>query len=163
MSPAAIEPPPRTAPARFSLAPFKSRASIAACTVVALGLAAEWLQPLAPLAIFHARPSGEAPQRAQLEPSSVVGEAKITSQTETRTELAQPDSAELKAAQAELLGARRAGDFALPAIDAAAPPLPLADPTGKALTGFFRALSATARKQPHAITRIAHFGDSIVV
>jgi lysophospholipase L1-like esterase len=163
MPPAATEPESRADSARLGFAPFKSRASVAACTVVVLGLAAELLHPLAPLAIFRARASSESPKRAQLEPAAAVGEAKITSQTETRAELAQPDSAELKAAHADLRGERQAGDVALPTIDAAEPPLPLADPSGKALTGFFRALTATAHKQPHAITRIAHFGDSIVV
>src|SRR4051812_1549727 len=107
MPPAATEPPSRAAAARFALAPFKSRASIAVCTVLVLGFAAEWLHPLAPLAIFHARPSSESPKGAQLETAGVVGEAKITSQTETRSELAQPDSAELKAAHADLVGERR--------------------------------------------------------
>ena len=44
-----------------------------------------------------------------------------------------------------------------------APPVPLLDPTGKALDGFFAALARTEQKQPGAITRIAHFGDSIIV
>jgi lysophospholipase L1-like esterase len=44
-----------------------------------------------------------------------------------------------------------------------APPVPLLDPSGKALAGFFRALSRTERKLPGAVTRIAHFGDSIIV
>ncbi len=163
MPPAATEPAARPDSTRLGFAPFKSRACVAACTVIALGFAAEASRSLAPLAILHAPATGESTTRAALEATPVVGEAKITSQTETRPELAQPDSAELKAAQADLGAERRAGDVALPAIDAAEPPLPLADPSGKALTGFFRALSATAHKQPHAITRVAHFGDSIVV
>ena len=162
MRPAATEQAPRSRWSAFDLTPFKSRACIAACTVLALGLIAEGARPLAALGIFHAPPSSE-PKRAALEPAQAVGEAKITSQTETRAELAQPDSAELKAQHADLRGESQQGDVALPVIDAAEPPLPLADPSGKALRGFFRALSATAHKQPHAITRIAHFGDSIVV
>ena len=132
-------------------------------TVLALGFAAEHSRWLAPLAIFHALPSQEPAERARLEPAAVVGEAKITTKTETRSELSQPDSAALAAAQAGLSGAARAGDVALPVIDAQEPPLPFADATGQALNGFFRALTRTAHQQPHAITRIAHFGDSIVV
>ena len=162
MPPAATE-PESGARSWFDSSPFTSRACIATCTVLALGFAAEHSRLLAPLAILHARPSSEAPAHARLEPAAAVGEAKITTQTETRSELSQPDSAALQAAQANLAGQQRAGDVALPAIDAAEPPIPLADPSGKALDGFFRALTATAHKQPHAITRIAHFGDSIVV
>lgn len=163
MPPAATDPSARSDSTRLGFAPFKSRACIAACTVLALGFTAEASRSLAPLAILHAPAISESTTRPALEATPAVGEAKITTQTETRAELAQPDSAELKAAHADLSAERRAGDVALPAIDAAEPPLPLADPSGKALTGFFRALSATAHKKPHAITRVAHFGDSIVV
>lgn len=51
----------------------------------------------------------------------------------------------------------------LPAIQAEPPPIPLVDPTGRALDSFYAALAETHRKKPGAITRIAHFGDSIVV
>lgn len=37
------------------------------------------------------------------------------------------------------------------------------DPSGEALSRFARALEKTARREPGAITRIAHYGDSIVV
>src|SRR5450432_216014 len=145
---------------RLDLAPFTSRACIATLTVLGLGFAAERTRVLAPLAILHSRPADETATRAHVEPPQVVGEAKINAETRTRSELSQPDSASLKAA---LHDAQQPGDTPLPAIDAAEPPLPLADPSGHALAGFFRALSATAQKEPHAITRIAHFGDSIVV
>ena len=41
--------------------------------------------------------------------------------------------------------------------------MPLLDPTGKALDGFFAALWRTEKKEPGSVTRIAHFGDSIIV
>jgi len=41
--------------------------------------------------------------------------------------------------------------------------VPLEDASGHALDGFFEALRRTQAKEPGAITRIAHFGDSIVV
>nr|HMR04986.1 hypothetical protein [Polyangiaceae bacterium] len=47
-------------------------------------------------------------------------------------------------------------------IDVEAPPVPILDPSGHALDGFFRAVSATLQKKPGAITRVIHFGDSIV-
>jgi len=161
-------PPVATEPARrsghgFGLQPFTSRACIAVFTVLGLSLSVEQVPLFGPLRILHPLSHSEVPARTHLDPAPAVGEAKITRTTETRTELSQPDTAALMAAQAALANQRRAGDVALPAIDAAEPPLPLADPGGKALTGFFRALSRTAQKQPHAVTRIAHFGDSIVV
>ena len=147
----------------FDSAPFTSRAACAVFTVLALGLAAEYSRALEPLAIFHSRPSREPPSIGRLELAASVGEARITTQTETRSELSQPDSATLEAVQADLNARRKAGDAALPGIDEREPPLPLADEGGRALRGFFHALTATAQKAPHAVTRIAHFGDSIVV
>ncbi len=142
------------------LTPFTSRASVAALTVLALGVLSEHSRALAPFALFHPKKPAEPGAPAHLEPAAAVGEAQLTIETRTRAELAQPDAESLKAA---LRAAPHAGDGPLPAIDAAEPPLPLADPSGHALDGFFRALTATAHKQAHAITRIAHFGDSIVV
>jgi len=162
MPPAATE-PERRSDSWFGLKPFTSRACIAVCTVLGLGLIAEQTSLLAPLRILRPRPHTEAPARTHLEPAPAVGEAKISNVTETRAELSQPDSAALKAAQGALATKQQAGDVALPAIDAAEPPLPLADPGGQALNGFFRALTRTAHKLPHAVTRVAHFGDSIVV
>jgi len=162
MRPAATEPERRSG-AWFGSEPFTSRACIAVCTVLGLGLVVEHVPLFAPLRILRAPAHSEAPARTRLDDAPAVGEAKIIGATETRAELSQPDSAALKAAQGELLAKREAGDVALPAIDAAEPPLPLADPGGRALNGFFKALSRTAHKQPQAVTRIAHFGDSIVV
>ncbi len=39
----------------------------------------------------------------------------------------------------------------------------LEDPSGRAMASFDEALTRTARKEPGAITRIMHFGDSLVV
>lgn len=46
---------------------------------------------------------------------------------------------------------------------AAIVPIEIEDPTGRALERFFAALRRTASKQPGAITRIAHYGDSLIV
>jgi hypothetical protein len=162
MPPVATEPKARSS-SWLDAEPFTSRAGVAVCTVLALGLAAEHFRSLEPLAIFHASPSSVGPATGRLPAAASVGESQITTQTETRSELAQPDSEALKAAHSNLSAERQLGDVALPTIDAAEPPLPIADPSGHALLGFFRALTATAHKLPHAITRIAHFGDSIVV
>jgi lysophospholipase L1-like esterase len=160
MPPVVTEPEPRSF---LALAPFTSRASVAVCTVLGLSLAVERVPFLAPLRILHPIAHGEAPARGHLEPTPVIGEAKIGNPTETRAELSQPDSAALKTAQGALAAKQQPGDVALPAIDAAEPPLPLADPSGQALNGFFRALTRTAQRLPQAVTRVTHFGDSIVV
>jgi lysophospholipase L1-like esterase len=47
-------------------------------------------------------------------------------------------------------------------IDTKAPPIALEDPTGRALNAFLLRLKATIGKQPGALTRIIHFGDSVV-
>src|SRR6187551_2697834 len=88
----------------FALQPFTSRASVAVCTVLGLALAVEYVPLLAPLRILHPLVRDEAPARAHLDPTPTVGEAKITSPTENRAELSQPDSAALKAAQSALVG-----------------------------------------------------------
>jgi hypothetical protein len=144
----------------LQLAPFNSRACVAVLTVLGLGALAEHFRALEPLAILHARTPSEAAAHTHAETAQSVGEAKLSGETITRSELSQPDSDTLKTA---LSRSAQPGDTPLPAIDAAEPPLPLVDPSGHALTGFFRALTATAHKQAHAVTRIAHFGDSIVV
>jgi hypothetical protein len=158
--PPAVTESARSWRSRLADTPFTSRASIAALTVLGLGVLSEHCRALSRLAIFHAAPSVESSAPARLEPASFVGEAKITGETRTRAELAQPDA---EALRGSLHAEARPGDVALPTIDAAEPPLPLADPSRHALDGFFRALTATAHKEPHAVTRIAHFGDSIVV
>ncbi|MEI9939628.1 MAG: hypothetical protein WDO69_20610 [Pseudomonadota bacterium] len=135
MPPVATE-PERPAGSWFGPKPFTSRACVAACTVLGLGLVVERVPSLAPLRILHPL-SHEAPARTHLDPAPAVGEAKITSATETRAELSLPDLAALKVAQSALGGKQQADDVALPVIDAAEPPLPLADPGGQALNGFF--------------------------
>jgi lysophospholipase L1-like esterase len=47
--------------------------------------------------------------------------------------------------------------------EAAFRPTDIEDPSGRALDRFFSALQKTASKQPGATTRIAHYGDSVIV
>ena len=54
-------------------------------------------------------------------------------------------------------------DTALANIDSEEPPVAIEDSSERALLGFYRALEQTQRKKPDAVTRILHFGDSIVV
>jgi lysophospholipase L1-like esterase len=54
----------------------------------------------------------------------------------------------------------------LPALDpeiaATLRTVPIEDPTGHALDWFFDHLAQTDRKEPHAVTRILHYGDSTI-
>jgi len=47
-------------------------------------------------------------------------------------------------------------------LDEGKPPIPLDDPSGKALDHFFDRLMAAERKDPGAVVRIVYYGDSIV-
>jgi lysophospholipase L1-like esterase len=90
-----------------------------------------------------------------------VGEARLENETRERVELAQPEKVELPRGPRGPVAEAKQGPEAAP-IDEKAPPIPITDPTGDALTGFYRSLERTARQEGGAITRILHFGDSIV-
>jgi lysophospholipase L1-like esterase len=90
-----------------------------------------------------------------------VGEARIENETRERVELAQPEKAELPRS---VRGPMAAAEEAQPLepINVEAPPVPVVDPDGAGLRGFYQALARTMRKEPGAVTRVLHFGDSIV-
>ncbi|MEZ4224192.1 MAG: hypothetical protein R3B13_24800 [Polyangiaceae bacterium] len=99
-------------------------------------------------------PVGVAP------PVLETGESTLEQVTTDRPELAQPEHAELpRSARGPI--AKGARGPALK-IDVDSPPVPIVDPSGHALDGFFEDVGATLRKEPGAITRVIHFGDSIV-
>jgi lysophospholipase L1-like esterase len=130
---------------------LRSKPVRAAVLVAACAVALELTPGLARFRLFGKRPAVEArAAQAQVAPVSSVGESKLG--TETTAPAAAPGATELAPAEASEARALEQ-----------APPVPLLDPTGKALAGFFRALSRTEQKQPGAVTRIAHFGDSIIV
>ena len=146
------------APGAWSI--LRSRPSLAIVTLLLLGAGSELVPGLARYRLFRPRPAQE--RSLALAPSvSKVGEARLETETLARPDLAQPSQAELPAAR--LAAPRDASEPPLPQINAKEPPLPMLDPSGTALDGFFAALTDTARKKAGAITRISHFGDSIVV
>jgi lysophospholipase L1-like esterase len=101
--------------------------------------------------LFGKRPSHEPTVAvAQTAPATSVGESQLGS--ETIAPKRAPGTATLGAAEANEARALEQ-----------APPVPLLDPSGHALDDFFSALQRTERREPGAITRIAHFGDSIIV
>lgn len=101
-------------------------------------------------------PVGVAP------PTLELGEAELRTETQARPELAQPEHVELPKGSRGPIAAKATGDFELPAVDAEKPPIPLEDAGDRGLQGFYRALARTVRKEPGAVTRVVHFGDSIV-
>lgn len=130
---------------------LRSKPVVAALLVAACAVALELTPALARFRLFGKRPQQDAKVAvAQVAPSSSVGESKLG--VETKAPAVAPGAT-------ELLPAEESEARALEQ----APPVPLLDPTGKALDGFFSALARTERKLPGAVTRIAHFGDSIIV
>ena len=142
-----------TRPASATWQVFGSRPVRAALLVMAAALVLELTPALARFRLFGRRPivqhaAGLVPASAT--PSASVGESRLG--LETTAPRAAPGTTTLLPAQASEAQALEQ-----------APPVPLLDPSGKALHGFFAALSRTESKLPGAITRIAHFGDSIIV
>jgi lysophospholipase L1-like esterase len=130
---------------------FRSRPVATVLLVAGCALIFEVTPGLARFRLFGKRPTHEPTVAvAAVVPASSVGESKLG--LETTAPRAAPGATQLAPAEAEEAKALEQ-----------APPVPLLDPTGKALDGFFAALSRTEQKQPGAVTRIAHFGDSIIV
>ncbi len=146
MPPAATEgaaPPPERV--------FRSRPVVTVLLVSAAALVLELTPALARFRLFGKRPSHEpAVSAPAVAPATSVGESKLG--LETTAPARAPGAGQLAPAEAQEAKALEQ-----------APPVPLLDPSGKALDAFFAALRRTERKQPGAITRIAHFGDSIIV
>ncbi len=142
-------PPARTSDTTPPLEVLRSRPVQATLLVIAAALVLELTPRLERFRLFGKRPTKE-PTTLAPQPSASVGESQLG--LETTAPGAAPGATKLLPAQAQEAKALEQ-----------APPVPLLDPSGKALDGFFKALSQTARKSPGAITRIAHFGDSIIV
>lgn len=84
-----------------------------------------------------------------------VGEVQLVDETRDRPELAVPDE--------NVVPEETPGLPPLPpAIKTKKPPVPIVDPSGKALDPFFDKLIAVERKQEGAIARIVHYGDSLL-
>jgi lysophospholipase L1-like esterase len=124
-------------------------------TVLALAAVVELVPGLARLRLFGARPES-APAATPLAPAiSSVGEARLETETVTRTA---PTSE--RARSRGPIAAANVEDPALPGKDR--PPVPLEDPSGRALAPFFEKLARVEAREAGAIARIVHFGDSLV-
>lgn len=132
-----------------------SRPAGALGTLLALVLAVELVPGLARFRLIGARPAAPAAPAAEAAPSASVGAALLV--TETR------DRGAPVVAAPHARGPIATVDDGVPESGKNAPPVPLDDPSGHALDALYTKLGAVDAKQPGAIARIAHFGDSIIV
>ena len=117
---------------------------LAALSVVAFAFTTEFVPALAPLRVLSA-PAPSEPTAPKVAPVKIeTGEAELRHTSE------QSD------ATAALAPAASAAFSDVP------PKVEIESSDPNALVGFFRALEATREKRAHAITRIIHFGDSVV-
>ena len=140
-----------------------SRPALAAYAALALAAVVQLVPGLQRWRLLD-RPAPDSPATAALAPwqGMKMGEARIEAETHARPELAQPEEVKLPhSARGPIASGRDRGE--LPSIDVEQPPVPITDPDGRGLGGFYQALHQTERKEPGAITRVLHFGDSIIV
>jgi lysophospholipase L1-like esterase len=148
-------------PIKNPLTALLSRPVLAVLILLGLGLLAQLTPAFERVRLFTRPPPPPArPAPPMQAPVLEIGESEIESETLARPELAQPEEVALpKSARGPIAGRDQAP---LPSVDAEKPPIAIVDP-GTALDGFYADLEQTARKTPGAITRVLHFGDSIVV
>src|SRR3970040_2452653 len=127
-------PPARTSDTTPPLEVLRSRPVQATLLVIAAALVLELTPRLERFRLFGKRPTRE-PTTLAPQPSASVGESQLG--LEPTAPGAAPGATELLPAQAQEAKALEQ-----------APPVPLLDPSGMALDGFFKALSQTARKSP---------------
>jgi lysophospholipase L1-like esterase len=133
-----------------------SRPALAGFTLLALATALELTPWLARFRLFGERPAITSEPRPMTPPAAAsVGEATLETETEDRGTPA--PAAEKK----RTVIAGPGVDPALPGKDQ--PPRGFDDPSGRALARFFAKLARVAAKEPGAVARIAHFGDSTVM
>jgi lysophospholipase L1-like esterase len=139
-----------------------SRPVLGVLCLLLLAAIAHFVPALARVRLF-ARATAEAEAPLGVAPPKLeVGQAELETETRERPELEQPEHVELPRGSQGPIAEKHATAFELPAVDAEKPPVPLQDEGDRGLAGFYRALAHTAQKEPSAITRVVHFGDSIV-
>ena len=135
-----------------------AKPALAVATLMGLAVAIELVPGLARLRLFGQRPEAPAATAPMATAPKEIGEATLETESKNTATL-EPESDRAEERSPE---GTRAGLVA-PPIETEEPPLPLTDASGKALDGFYAALAETALGKAGAVTRIAHFGDSIIV
>jgi lysophospholipase L1-like esterase len=139
-----------------------SKSVLAVLTLLALGTIAERL-PFPQARAFSSSPRQSSPTSAGAEAppeAPKAGEAQLT-EASLGAGLATPQSLSGSRPKAGFGGQDAPLDWSK--IETEPPPVPIVDASGRALDGFFAALERTQRRLPGAVTRIAHFGDSVIV
>lgn len=139
-----------------------SRPVGAIVTLVLLAWVLEFIPGADQFRVFSASTTeDDSPRPAFEATTNEIGEAELTTESRSQPGMAQPEEILLpKSARGPIAGENQP---ALSSIDTKQPPVAIEDASGRALLGFYRALEKTQKKEPGAITRILHFGDSIVV
>jgi lysophospholipase L1-like esterase len=135
-------------------------APVCAMTVFAiLACAIEATPSLRALQIFPAEGSEIGSAEPKLPSSSLsVGEATLNE--ESHSSATERSTLGTKRASGPIAGSGKLES--LSDADIKAPPVAIEDPSGQALRAFFERLGQTEARRNGAITRILHFGDSIV-
>jgi hypothetical protein len=141
-----------------------SKPVAAACVVALLGGLAE-VVPRAGFAKIFSAPTPlfatKDDKAPDAQPNLEVGEAALETETRVMPGFEAPTGPTKLDDNGPI--AESDGQPDLPSISAEEPPVPLFDPTGHTLDSFFASLADSQAKKPGAITRIAHFGDSVIV
>ena len=143
---------------------FFSGPVLAVALVATVGFVAEKFEILRHIRIFS---SSQRLEFAEETPGDALaeeekdGEAELSAESKNMPGMATPTSARVGGAAGPIGGQEAALD--LPAIEAEEPPVKILSPSEHTLDNFFSALSRTQSKKDKSITRIAYFGDSIVV
>ncbi len=137
-----------------------SKPVIAILTLLGAGTLTHFVPGLERFRFFELPAAPAAAPRGVAPPKLEVGEAALEMESTSQAHLAQPENVKMPSQARGPIAKKRGAPP--PPIDIEKPPVPIEDASGKALDGFYEALAHTARKQPGAITRIVHFGDSIV-
>jgi lysophospholipase L1-like esterase len=141
---------------------FRSRPVIAIATVGVLAAVLEVTPKLERFRLFH--PVRAEASETTSPPASTsnlsVGEATLSEESHEAAQAAMERPQSRPAASPIAKRDDTAGDFA--DLAAKPPPIPIEDPSGRALEPFFLRLRATKGGSAEAITRIVHYGDSVV-
>lgn len=131
--------------------PLLGKTSLTLAVMLAL-LAVPYLSPK--LAAFRvgsgaaSAPSG--PEEPEREPERAAGETELAATENAATVSNALPAAPLADAIDPQLLAKTKGSLAVE------------DPTGQAMTAFYKSLAATKAKAPGAVTRVMHYGDSLI-
>jgi hypothetical protein len=138
-----------------------SRPTYAVGVLLALAAVVHFVPGLERLSLLVPGASEPELGTAPLQPTTLdVGESELPEETRMRPELAQPESIELPRGSKGPIALRATEADSAP-INTERPPVPLKH--AHKLAGFYESLLRVTRREPSAISRVLHFGDSIIV